>query len=115
MPLGLAVLLAWALSGALGLRWSRPLSFGGDHLFLLLHGRLFLDWPDILRNPHLGFPGAIDLLAFPFTDLTQRVVQAAHRLGCSSIGLGISVKDNEDEIDFCVERLRRVLQTAERL
>ncbi len=45
----------------------------------------------------------------------QRVVQAAHRLGCNSIGLSISVKDNEDEIDFCVERLRRVLQIAERL
>lgn len=46
---------------------------------------------------------------------SQRVVQAAHRLGCNSVGLPISVKDNEDEIDFCVERLRRVLQTAERL
>lgn len=45
----------------------------------------------------------------------QKVVQAAHRLGCNSIGLSISVKDNEDEIDFCVERLRRVLQIAERL
>ncbi|MBY0311724.1 MAG: sugar phosphate isomerase/epimerase [Phycisphaerales bacterium] len=45
----------------------------------------------------------------------QKVVQAAHRLGCNSIGLSISVKDNEDEIDFCVERLRRVLQLAERL
>lgn len=88
MPLCLAVLLAWALSGALGLRWSRPLSFGGDHLFLLLHGRLFLDWPDILRNPHLGFPGAIDLLAFPFTDLTQRVVQAAATLATGSVMRG---------------------------
>lgn len=88
MPLGLAVLLAWALSGAFGLRWSRPLSFGGDHLFLLLHGRLFLDWPDILRNPHLGFPGAIDLLAFPFTDLTQRVVQAAATLATGSVVRG---------------------------
>lgn len=46
---------------------------------------------------------------------SQKVVQAAHRLGCSSIGLAINVKDHEDEIDFCVERLRRVLQTAERL
>jgi sugar phosphate isomerase/epimerase len=45
----------------------------------------------------------------------QRVVQAAHRLGCSSIGLCVSCKDNEDEIDFCIERLRRVLGIAERL
>lgn len=44
----------------------------------------------------------------------QRVVQAASRLGCNSIGLPISVQDNEDEIDFCIERLRRVLQVAER-
>lgn len=45
----------------------------------------------------------------------HRVVQAAHRLGCSSIGVGVSCKDNEDEIDFCIERLRRVLAVAERL
>ena len=37
----------------------------------------------------------------------HRVVQAAHRLGCSSVGLAVSCKDNEDEIDFCIERLRR--------
>jgi len=46
---------------------------------------------------------------------TTRVVQAAHRLGCSSIGVGISCRDNEDEMDFCIERLRRVLSVAERL
>ncbi len=45
----------------------------------------------------------------------HRVVQAAHRLGCSSIGVGVACKDNEDEIDFCIERLRRVLSIAERL
>jgi sugar phosphate isomerase/epimerase len=45
----------------------------------------------------------------------HRVVQAAHRLGCSSVGFSIACKDNEDEIDFCIERLRRVLQVAERL
>jgi sugar phosphate isomerase/epimerase len=45
----------------------------------------------------------------------HRVVQAAHRLGCSSVGLSVACKDNEDEIDFCIERLRRVLQVAERL
>lgn len=46
---------------------------------------------------------------------TQRVVQAAHRLGCSSIGVSVSCKDTEDETDFCIERLRRVLGLAERL
>ncbi|HVU62733.1 MAG TPA: TIM barrel protein [Phycisphaerales bacterium] len=46
---------------------------------------------------------------------TQRVVQAAHRLGCSSIGVYASCKDTEDEQDFCIERLRRVLGLAERL
>jgi sugar phosphate isomerase/epimerase len=46
---------------------------------------------------------------------TQRVVQAAHRLGCSSIGVSVSCKDTEDEQDFCIERLRRVLGLAERL
>lgn len=46
---------------------------------------------------------------------TTRVVQAAHRLGCSSVGIAIACKDNEDEIDFCIERLRRILHIAERL
>ena len=45
----------------------------------------------------------------------QRVVQAAHRLGCSSVGLSVACKDHEDEHDFCIERLRRVLSIAERL
>ena len=71
----LGALLAWALLGGFGLRLNHPLAFGQDHLFLLLHGRLFLEWPAILRNGHLGFPGGIDLLAFPFSDLTQRLLQ----------------------------------------
>ncbi|MBR0644705.1 hypothetical protein [Plastoroseomonas hellenica] len=71
----LGALLAWVLLGGFGLRLSHPLAFGSDHLFLLLQGRLFLDWPDILRNGHLGFPGRIDLLGFPFSDLTPRLLQ----------------------------------------
>jgi hypothetical protein len=71
----LGALLAWALLGGFSLRLTHPLAFGEDHLFLLLHGRLFLEWPDILRNGHLGFPGGINLLAFPFSDLTQRLLQ----------------------------------------
>lgn len=45
----------------------------------------------------------------------QKVVQAASRLGCNSIGLSISGEDSEDGYDFAIERLRRVLQVAERL
>jgi len=48
-------------------------------------------------------------------DRATRVVQAAHRLGCSSIGLGVICNDTEDEQDFCIERLRRVMSIAERL
>lgn len=77
LPLALGILATWVLSGWVFLRFSHPLAFRADHLFLLLHGRLFLDWPHILTNAHLGFPGQIDLLAFPFTDITQRIIQAA--------------------------------------
>jgi sugar phosphate isomerase/epimerase len=44
-----------------------------------------------------------------------RVVKAAHRLGCNSVGLTITGDDNEDTFDTAVERLRGVLSAAERL
>lgn len=44
-----------------------------------------------------------------------KVVQAAHRLGCNSIGLSISGEDSEEGVDFAIERLRKVMATAERL
>jgi sugar phosphate isomerase/epimerase len=45
----------------------------------------------------------------------HRVVQAAHRLGCSAAGFSVLCKDHEDEQDFCIERLRQILSVAERL
>lgn len=45
----------------------------------------------------------------------QKVVQAASRLGCNSVGVSISAEESEDAYDFTIERLRRVLQVAERL
>lgn len=48
-------------------------------------------------------------------DRVVRVVRAAHRLGCNSIGLTIRGEDDEDTFDHAVERLRNVLQVAERL
>lgn len=44
-----------------------------------------------------------------------RVVRAAHRLGCNSIGLALEGEDDEDTFDNTVERLRSVLSVAERL
>lgn len=44
-----------------------------------------------------------------------RVVRAANRLGCNSIGLTLTGEDNEDTFDNSVERLKNVLQIAERL
>lgn len=44
-----------------------------------------------------------------------RVVRAAHRLGCNSVGLQISGEEDEDTFDHAVERLRSVLSVAERL
>lgn len=46
---------------------------------------------------------------------TLKVVQAAHRLGCNSIGISISGEDSEEGVDFAIERLRKVMATAERL
>lgn len=49
-------------------------------------------------------------------DRVVRVVRAAHRLGCNSIGLTLAGDEqHEDAFDHTVERLRSVLQTAERL
>lgn len=48
-------------------------------------------------------------------DRVIRVVKAAHRLGCNSIGVTLIGEDNEDVFDNSVERLRNVLSVAERL
>lgn len=48
-------------------------------------------------------------------DRCQRVVQAAHRLGCNSMSVTMSGSDSETGFDFAVERLKRVLSVAERL
>ncbi len=48
-------------------------------------------------------------------DRVIRVVRAANRLGCNSIGLLLTGEDDEDTFDHTVERLRSVLQIAERL
>lgn len=44
-----------------------------------------------------------------------RIVRAANRLGCNSIGISITGEDVGDAMDFCIERLRAVLTIAERL
>lgn len=56
-----------------------------------------------------------DTVGAAAVDRTIRVVRAAHRLGCNSIGLSISGDDHGDAVDFCIERLREVLAVAERL
>lgn len=48
-------------------------------------------------------------------DRVIRVVRAAHRLGCNSVGVTLIGEDNEDVFDNSVERLRNVLAVAERL
>ena len=48
-------------------------------------------------------------------DRAIRVIMAAQRLGCNSVGVAIAGQDSEDEFDFCVERLRQILTKAERL
>jgi sugar phosphate isomerase/epimerase len=45
----------------------------------------------------------------------MKVVQAANRLGCNSIGVSINGEDSEEGIDFAIERLRKVMGAAERL
>ena len=48
-------------------------------------------------------------------DRAIRVIKAAQRLGCNSVGVAIAGDNSEDEFDFCVERLRQILSKAERL
>lgn len=48
-------------------------------------------------------------------DRMNRIILAASRLGCNSIGITIADTDNEDAQDFGIERLRRVIGSAERL
>ena len=71
----LGILLVWLMAGVPFMRFDVPTSLWGDRIFLLLHGRLFLDWPHIFRTDALGFPDRLDLLGFPFTDFTERILQ----------------------------------------
>lgn len=45
----------------------------------------------------------------------HRVVQAASRLGCNSVALKIEADEHPDAFDFAAERVRMVLQKAEKL
>ena len=71
----LGIILTWWLAGAFQIQFGVPTGLWNDRIFLLLNGRLFLEWPAILSNLHLGYPGQLELLNFPFTDLTQRLLQ----------------------------------------
>lgn len=45
----------------------------------------------------------------------RRVVQAAHRLGCNSAAVGVTGDDGPDALEYAADRLKRVLQGAERM
>ena len=44
-----------------------------------------------------------------------RVVEAASLLGCNSASLAITAKDDDDTLDLVAQRMRRVLERADRL
>jgi hypothetical protein len=62
------------LSGILGVEFAKPLALGGDHLFLLVQIKSFLDGYGLRLNPSLGFPGVQDNLLFPQFELSHRVL-----------------------------------------
>lgn len=68
----------------------------------------------------------IESTALPFADADdekgdaaiarmRRVVQAAHRLGCNSAAVGVLADDGPDALEYGADRLKRVLQGAERM
>lgn len=63
------------MAGVPFMRLDVPTNLWGDRIFLLLHGRLFLDWPHIFRTDAVGFPDGLDLFGFPFTDFSERLLQ----------------------------------------
>lgn len=58
--------------------------------------------------------GDIDL-AGAAADRVQRVVQAAHWLGCSAVGIPVESSDNEDALLTAAEALRPVLRKVEKM
>lgn len=87
----LGILLVWLMAGVPFMRFHVPTSLWGDRIFLLLQGRLFLDWPHIFRTDAVGFPGQLDLLGFPFTDLTERIVQFLTTLLTGDVVVGANL------------------------
>ena len=71
---------------------------------------LMLMCPDILE---LGAPSARK--ADAAADRITRVIEAAHLLGCNSAGIRIKAKDDEDTFDLVADRMRPLMERAERL
>ena len=87
----IGVLLAWIIAGVPFLDFAFPTRLWGDRIFLLLHGRMFLEWPHVFRAATLGYPGELDLLQFPFTDFTERLLQFAATIGSRDVIVGANV------------------------
>ena len=86
----LGAVAAFALAGLFSIRFDMPTSIVNDRVFLLLQSRIFLEWPALFATPNLGFPGRIDLLNFPFGDITQRMILFA----ASMISRNVIVSSN---------------------
>jgi len=48
-------------------------------------------------------------------DRARKVLQAAHILGCNAAAISIDSTDTEDFLDFSVDRIRQIVDTAEKL
>jgi len=48
-------------------------------------------------------------------DRMTRVIKAASLLGCNAVSLSIKAKDSEQSFDFAVDRMRQILEVADKL
>jgi len=70
----IGILCAWIFSGFILLNFFLPKSLWGDHIFLLIIVKTFIDWNSFFSNNSLGYPGTFTWIGFPYSDYSQRIL-----------------------------------------
>lgn len=69
----------------------------------------------LIENEAQPFGSPDEAKAAAAADRTARVIKAAQLLGCSSAAIRVEAKDDDDTLDLVANRVRKVIQQADRL
>lgn len=70
----IGIFLVSLFSGFFSVNFFRSKSLFGDHIFLLITAKTFIDWGSFFSNNSLGYPGKFTWLGFPYSDYSERLL-----------------------------------------